>query len=67
MGKKVFTIAMALFLTVAFSFAANAAFKCQVKKVENGKVTVKCKRSDLKKSVLKTGDKLEVKKIIEGC
>ncbi len=66
MGKKVFTIAMALFLTVAFSFAAYA-FKCEVKKVETGKMTVKCKRSDLKKNALKTGDKLQIKKIIEGC
>lgn len=66
MGKKVCTIAMALFLTVAFSFAAYA-YKCEVKKVEGGKVTAKCKRSDIKKSGFKTGDKLQVKKIIEGC
>jgi len=66
MGKKIWTISLALFLIFAFSFSAYA-FKCQVRALESGKLTVKCKRSDLKKHVLKTGDKLQVKKIIEGC
>ncbi|HEB68841.1 MAG TPA: hypothetical protein ENI88_04385 [Desulfobulbus sp.] len=66
MGKNVFIIIITLFLTAAFSFAAYA-YKCEVRELENGKVTLKCRRSDIKKSAVKVGDKLQVKKIIEGC
>ncbi len=66
MGKKIFTVSMALFLIFTFSMS-DYAFKCQVKALESGKTTVKCRRSDLKKNALKAGDKLQVKKIIEGC
>jgi hypothetical protein len=66
MGKKLFMLIMAVFLTVTFSFTAYA-FKCKVKKLENGKLTAKCKISSIKKYALKTGDKLEVRKALEGC
>ena len=65
MKKKLVALAAAAAFTVTSSVIAYAAFTCKVKTIDGGKVVMKCKRKNAKK--LAVGQKVNVKKQIEGC